>query len=203
MTELLIPGEEEEGTESIRKKYFTSFDAQAFGGNICDYEKKVLGIQGVGAAIVTPVWNGGGTVKVTILDSEHNRANEQLLERVQQTIDPTQDGQGVGLAPVGHIVTVDTPSEFKIDINMEIVYDASYGFEILKAQISGEIEKYLKELREFWSKDEVLTIRRTQIESRVIGITGIIDIAQSKLNGKSENIILSKEYIPVVGVITA
>lgn len=150
-------------------------------------------IQGVGAVMVTPVWNGGGTVKITILDSEHNRANERLLERVQQVIDPAQDGMGVGLAPIGHIVTVDTPSEFKIDINLEIVYDAGYGFEILKTQISGEIENYLKELRECWSKDGVLTIRRTQIESRVIGIAGIIDIAQSKLNGKTENIILNKE----------
>lgn len=203
LTELLVPGEEEEGTESIRGKYFASFDAQAFGGNIRDYEKKVLDIQGVGAAIVTPVWNGGGTVKVTILDSECSRANERLLERVQQTIDPTQDGGGVGLAPVGHIVTVDTPSEFRIDINMEIAYDTGYDFESLKTQIYGEIGNYLKELRERWSKDEALTIRRVQIESRIIGIDGIIDIIQSKLNGKEENIILNKEYIPVMGVVTA
>ncbi len=203
LTELLIPGKEEEETEAIREKYFASFDAQAFGGNIRDYEKKTLDIQGVGAAMVTPVWNGGGTVKVTILDSEYNRANERLLERVQRTIDPTQDGWGAGFAPIGHVVTVDTPSELKIDVNLEITYDTGYEFEDLKSQISEAIENYLKELREHWSKDEALTIRRTQIESRIIGITGIIDILQSKLNGKAENIILSKEYIPVMGVVAA
>lgn len=58
LTELLIAGEDEEDTETLRKRYLESFDAQAFGGNRADYMKKVNSISGVGACKVTRVWNG-------------------------------------------------------------------------------------------------------------------------------------------------
>jgi len=70
ITELLIPARDEEETEALRKRYFDSFNMKAYGGNISDYKLKVHEIEGVGAVKVTPVWNGGGTVLLTILDSD-------------------------------------------------------------------------------------------------------------------------------------
>lgn len=58
LTEVLIPGEDEEETEHLRQRYFDSFDKQAFGGNRADYLAKVRGIDGVGDVKVTRVWNG-------------------------------------------------------------------------------------------------------------------------------------------------
>jgi len=40
-TEILIPGEDEEETETFRTRYFNSFDRIAFGGNRADYIDKV------------------------------------------------------------------------------------------------------------------------------------------------------------------
>lgn len=57
LTEILIPGEDEEDTEVLRKRYFDSFYAQAFGGNRADYLSKVRGINGVGDVKVTRIWN--------------------------------------------------------------------------------------------------------------------------------------------------
>ena len=48
LTDLLIPGEDEEDTEHFRQRYFDSFNAQAFGGNRADYLAKVRAIDGVG-----------------------------------------------------------------------------------------------------------------------------------------------------------
>jgi len=58
LTEVLIPGEDEEDTEVLRQRYFDSFNEQTFGGNRSDYLSKVKGIEGVGAVKVTRVWNG-------------------------------------------------------------------------------------------------------------------------------------------------
>lgn len=58
LTEVLIPGEEEEETEALRQRYFSSFNEKAFGGNRRDYLNKVSGIDGVGGLKVTRVWNG-------------------------------------------------------------------------------------------------------------------------------------------------
>ena len=107
LTELLIPGEDEEDTEEFRQRYFDSLDPQSFGGNIADYKQKVKSIQGVGGVKVYPVWNGGGTVKLVVLDSEYKKPTTELIDLVQTTIDPIQNqGTGLGLAPVGHVVTV-------------------------------------------------------------------------------------------------
>lgn len=58
LTEVLIPGEDEEGTEELRQRYFSSFDSRAFGGNVKDYLEKANAIPGVGCTKVTRVWNG-------------------------------------------------------------------------------------------------------------------------------------------------
>lgn len=202
LTALLVPGTEEEGTESIREKYFASFEGQEFGGNKRDYKKKTLEIPGVGAVKVYPVWNGGGTVKLTILDSEYNKANAYLLSKVQQEIDPSQDGGGTGIAPIGHVVTVDTPEEYAVNVDADAVYDTGYGFETLGTQISEIIDNYLRELREGW-QEQAVVVRKTQIESRILGITGIVDITRIALNGKEENIIMDEGDIPVLGEVVA
>jgi len=58
LTEVLIPGEDEEDTEVFRQRYFDSFNEQTFGGNQADYLAKVRSIEGVGGVKVTRVWNG-------------------------------------------------------------------------------------------------------------------------------------------------
>ncbi len=147
LTELLIPGEDEEETEDLRKRYFASFDANAFGGNRADYLEKTNAVPGVGRTKVTRVWNrdcspkdmipaeeveiwyngikdslegnvrswldrvlytarekkmtAGGTVLLTIIDSEFGAASDALVRTVQTVIDPEENaGEGYGIAPV-------------------------------------------------------------------------------------------------------
>ena len=59
LTEILIPGEDEEETEDLRQRYFDSFNEKSFGGNAQDYLEKVNAIAGVGSTKVTRVWNAG------------------------------------------------------------------------------------------------------------------------------------------------
>lgn len=199
LTELLIPGEDEEDTELFRKKYFDSFHSQAFGGNKKDYIDKTMAVPGVGAVKVTPVWNGGGTVKLTILDAGYGKADGVLLERVQQELDPKQDGKGEGTAPIGHVVTVDTPQEFSIEVSVQAVYDTGYGFEALHSRMVQAVKSYMGQLRELWAEQDSLVVRTAQIEARLLAIDGMIDITSVALNGKTENIILAEGELPVCG----
>ena len=57
LVELLIPGEDEEETETFRQRVLAAMQGQAFGGNIADYKAKVLDIDGVSAVKVYPAWN--------------------------------------------------------------------------------------------------------------------------------------------------
>lgn len=202
LTELLIPGEDEEDTEALRDRYFQSFDAKTFGGNRKDYIQKTNAIQGVGATKVTPVWNGGGTVLLTIIDANFNKASDALVKAVKDAIDPIPEGTGMGLAPIGHTVTVETVDNVNVDISVNIVFDPSYTFAGVKPRIEQLIGEYLLELRKQWALTDSLVVRISQIESRLLSVQGIIDVLDTRINGVAENLVLNEKQIPLLGVIS-
>lgn len=202
LTEILIPGEDEEETERFRKRYLESFEPQAFGGNIKDYEEKTMSISGVGAVKVTPVWAGGGTVRLTILDSIYSSATSTLIETVQEIIDPTQDGSGLGLAPIDHIVTVDAPTQILINITTVVELDNT-EWNNIKGEVERILEEYLLELRKEWATNPSVTVRIAQIESKILTVKGVVDIGSTAINGNQENFALDKYQVPVFGSIEA
>ena len=199
ITELLIPGEDEETDDELRNRYYETINEKAFAGNIADYKKKTKEIQGVGAVKVTPIWDGGGTVKLTILDSEFKKASNVLIEQVQNTICPQKSNLGIGLAPIGHVVTVDTAEETKIDVSANVSITEGSSIDIVKQEVKKQIENYLSELRENWENETNLIVRISQIESRILNIDAVIDISNVKINGNAANIELTEMQIPVQG----
>ena len=197
LTETLIPGEDEEDTEHLRQRYRDSFDVQAFGGNIKDYEEKVLMLPGVGAVKVDPVWQGGGTVKLTILDSEFNEASPTLIDSVQAAIDPTKDHTGQGIEPIGHVVTVVSAVVKNVYVACTLYLD---GIDLgnIKDKIDEVLENYLLELRKLWSDSETIIVRIAQIETRILSISPkILDIQDTKINGAESNYTIAANEIPV------
>lgn len=246
LTEVLIPGESEEDTEDLRKRYFDSFSEKAFGGNVQDYLEKTNAIAGVGSTKVTRVWNGdiqpaamipnakvkawyaeikktvstevlnwlsavytaaeqkklttGGTVLLTIVNSDYGVASDTLIQTVQNTIDPPeQAGNGYGLAPIGHVVSVKGAVGVPITVKAKITFDTGYSWSNLQNSIDAAIESYLLELRKSWADTSYLIVRVSQIETRLLGISGIIDIDDTQINGSTDNITLGAYEIPVFG----
>lgn len=199
LTDLLIPGEDEEDVTSLRSRYFSSFETKPYGGNKKDYIQKTNAISGVGATKVTPVWNGGGTVLLTILNSEYNKASSTLIKTVQDEIDPTQDGTGLGIAPIGHIVTVQTVEEVQINVKATFGFEEGYSFNTLKTTIQDVINSYLLELRKNWANQNNTIVRISQIETKILQIEGIVDIQNTKINNSSSNLTLTEYQIPTMG----
>ena len=203
LTDILIPGEDEETDESLRQRYFESLVSQAYGGNIADYKQKVSALPGVGGVKVESVWNGGGTVKLIILDSEYNKPSDTLINEIQTAVDPVQNqGKGYGIAPIGHVVTVVGVDEVEIDVEPQITLQTGYTWEDVKPAVETAINDYFAELRSQWADSQTLVIRISQIEVRILAITGIVDIQNTKLNGQQQNIELGPYEIPVLGEVT-
>lgn len=199
ITELLIPAEDEEDTEAFRKRYFDTFNAKAYGGNKQDYINRTNAIGGVGATKVIPIWNGGGTVKVVILDSEFNPANNELIKKVQKELDPSRDGTGAGIAPIGHVVTVATVDKVSVNVSAKITFESGYNFNGLKTEISKAISAYLLELRKTWAESESLTVKISQLNTRITAIKGVSDIEGTTINGKNTNLVITAYSVPVDG----
>ncbi len=202
LTELLIPGEDEESTESLRARYFDSLQTQAFGGNIADYKAKTNALSGVGGTKVYPVWNGGGTVKLVIIDSTFSTPSSELISTVQTAIDPTQNqGQGEGIAPIGHVVTVAGVQNATVSIETAITYKAGWSWDESRPYIEQEIDRYFKELAQTWADSDTLIVRISQLETRILNAAGVLDVADTKLNASAANLELDEDEIPVRGTI--
>ena len=202
ISELLIPAEDEEETEDFRKRYFDSFASQSFGGNIADYKEKVKAISGVAGVKVMPVWQGLGTVKLTILAGDYDVPSAELIQQVQEKIDPAENtGKGYGIAPIGHKVTVEGVSALSIDIQTNITYQSESGwnYQASKSYIEKALDDYFKELAKEWEAQKELVVRISQIETRLLNAPGILDIQKTKLNGQDDNLILGEMQIPKRG----
>lgn len=200
LTELLILGEDEEETESLRERYFDSLESQSFGGNIADYKEKTKQLPGVGGVKVYPVWDGGGTVKLVIIDSTYNVPSSTLIDSVQTAVDPIQNqGKGVGFAPIGHVVTVEGVSATSIDISTNIIYQDGWTWADIEPYVHEAIDDYFHELASSWENESNLIVRISQIEIRILNVAGVLDIADTTINGLAQNFILGADSIPVRG----
>lgn len=210
---VIVPGENEEETEAFRKRYLESFQTQAYGGNIADYQEKVNAIKGVGGVKVYPVWDGGGTVKVVFMTSEHKPPEAEFVSEVQEALDPVPYHQhGVGIAPIGHRVTVEAAAQSAVNIGLNIKFLGTDTFSTCLADITATIQAYFDELNKGWQDTEVVTtsryenrgivIRISQIESRLLARPYVADISHTTLNGTEENVELANNALATIGTIS-
>lgn len=202
IADILIPGEDEESDDDLRKRYFESLESQAFGGNQADYKNKVEQIPGVGPVKVFPVWNGGGTVKVVIVSSEWGVPSAELVSQVQTQIDPLENqGEGLGLAPIGHQVTVAGAQGIAINVAFVLTLEG-VTWDAVKPHVETVIQTYFDALVQTWADSNNLVVRISQIESQILNVDGVIDISGTQLNGGTANISLTATQIPVLGDVT-
>lgn len=198
ITEVLIPGEDEEDTEVFRQRYFDSLQSQAFGGNIADYKQKIKAIDGVGGVKVyrAEEWNGAGTVKLVIQTSEYKVPSVEFISDIQTQVDPLQNqGEGIGIAPIGHQVTVFGVNETEISLEADFEFADGYDFESVKPYVFEVLESYFEELNQNWENQTGIIVYSMQIGARLLNVQGILDISNIKINGESGNLQLDKDAV--------
>ena len=195
-TAVIIPGDDEEETEHFRQRYFESLTSQAYGGNIAQYKEWCMSVPGVGAVRVTPVIIGGGTVGIELLGSDMMPASDELADQVRLLLTPNEDGDGTGLAPIGHTVLVFSPDTNEIGIKGKLLCEG--GLEAASANAKKAAEDYLQSLREDWENGDPV-VRYTKLLAAVSRAKGVIDVSNLTLNGGTDNIKCSG--VPVPGTI--
>ncbi|ERT61254.1 baseplate J/gp47 family protein [Megasphaera vaginalis (ex Srinivasan et al. 2021)] len=206
ITKLITPGEDEENTETFRKRYIQALKSKAYGGNNADYMEKVLAIPGVGGCKNYRAWAGGGTVKVVIVNTEFNQPTQDMIQEVQTALDPVvNQGEGYGLAPIGHKVTVIGASTVPINITATVQLDSGYTIDNVQNSINTAIDSYLLKQRKAWTtqiSNQFITLRSAFIISAILDVPHIADVAGVTINGQSTKIDLTSEQIPTLGKVT-
>lgn len=211
ITEIVAPARDEETDDHLRDRLLSADDWIAYGGNIADYLAMLSKISEVGAGQVYPVWNGAGTVKLVIVDNNLMPASADLVKKVKNIIDPADsEGQGYGLAPIDHQVTVLAPTPLTVNIAATVNIDGTHGVDIVKAKIKTAIEQYFNSLRRNWNtinpetgRGYAQTIYRSKILSQIMMVDGVVNASVPTLNESDQDITLvfnnQTSQLPVLG----
>lgn len=177
-------GSDEETDSELRARYYEFISHPITSGNKWQYIMWAKSVDGVGDAKCQPLWNGNGTVKVIIVDSEKQLAPTELIDRVTNYIEEQQ--------PIGAELTVVTASEKSVDISCKLDCEPS-SVDIIKANI----EKYLRDIS--FSKGYV---SYAKIGQTIMDTAGVADYTDLRINGGIVNIPVAETEIAVLGVVS-
>ncbi|MDP4098983.1 baseplate J/gp47 family protein [Paenibacillus sp. P96] len=195
-------GTDVESDQLLLERFYAKVRNQGTSGNKAHYIEWANEIAGVGGVKVQPLWQGPGTVAVYLLDTDKQAASEDIVKAVQQSIDPTQDGQGEGKAPAGPIVTVMAATEIPINVSVKVQRTAEQPSTLPEVQrkIEDGVREYLKTLA--FNADDPL-VRYTRIASILLDIPIIIDYSDLLVNGMSnQNIEIKTGQVAVLGTVS-
>lgn len=207
ITSILKPAQDDESDDSYKERIKIRLNQKGFGGNIQDYKDYFSeNITGTSEPKVYPVWNGGGTVKISVLDSEFNPISDEFKALIKQELDPEEyTGQGIGIAPIGHKVTVDTPQEVVVNISADVTLEDVTVGQII-THVTESLEKYFYETRKTWVNYETIRIFVAQVISRILETQGIQNVTNVMLNEQSEDLAFTStaeaQFVPVLGEVT-
>lgn len=127
------------------------------------YTSTISTVSGTVAAWLTAVYTAakekkltvGGTVKLVIMASDYKAPTPTLLEEIQTAIDPEQNaGEGLGLAPIGHVVHVTGVTPEEVDIELHLTYASGWDWEAVKSYVEAVIDAYFVELSQDWASSD-------------------------------------------------
>lgn len=159
-------------------------------------------LRSVYAAAADKLLTVGGVVRLVLLAADNGAPSAELLAQVQELLDPEQNaGEGLGLAPIGHVVKVEGVQLEPVNLELHLTYTPGWDWESAKSYVEAVIDAYFAELAAGWAEADFLTVRISQIESRILAgcATMVADIGGTKINGREANLPLGPDSIPKRG----
>ncbi len=201
------PAEDAETDEELRLRTKNHLNYLSFGGNISDYIEKVNTLDGVGNVKVFPAWQHNGSVLLSVVDPTFSPITEEFAENLKEQIDPEESsGQGIGIAPIGHYVTVTTPVEETVDVTLNVKIDENAVSGEITSEIEEVLQEYVDSVRRNFAQDVTLAIYRARIIERILdSISDVLNVTDVLLNNLDSDVIytdeglLGHQYLPKLG----
>lgn len=174
-------GADEETDSALRERFSEYVSRPITSGNKWQYIAWAKEISGVGDAKCQPLWNGNGTVKVIVVDTDMQPASETLLSRVREHIEQQH--------PIGAEVTVAAATVLQINVACHVISDSD-----ATESIKNNINNYLKSV-----SFKAGYVSYAKIGEAILHSDGVIDYEDLRVNGGNENIPVSETESAVLG----
>ena len=174
-----------ESDEELRERFIKVVNNPSTSGNKAHYEEWALETNGVGRAVVYPLWDksngldGRGTVKVMVIGNDNKPVSEDIIENCRLHIEENM--------PIGVKLTVTTPTNLDITITSCINLKEGYLVEEIQEEFEAKLNEYLK------SVTNELTY--SKVYGLLANIAGVEDISNLNINDNNINISIADDKI--------
>ena len=168
-----------ETDEDLRKRFVKVVNNPSTSGNKNHYEEWALEVNGVGRAVIYPLWDGNGTVKVMIIGNDNKPVTEEVIEDCKTHITENM--------PIGCQLTVITPSLLNITIKANIGLKEGYELEDVKLEFEASLNEYLK--------DVTNELTYSKVYGLLVNLAGIGDVNNFLINDNNINITISEDKV--------
>lgn len=180
-------GFDEETDDELRERLLFKVQQPATSGNCNDYIEWGTSVEGVGHITVVPLWNGNGTVKLLVTDSNGQPASTELLNKVSAKVEE--------MHPIGATVTVIAPSVLGLTIALKPTKGGGDADAIKKVLNDYFLSKQYTEKKVSYAKVGQLIIENSDT-------TLVEDYDDLTINGATANVGVGTDEIPSVTEVT-
>lgn len=182
-------GRDTENDQSLLDRLLLKVREPSTSGNTNHYCQWALEVPGIGDVKIFPLWNGPGTVKIVVVNSEKKSACAALVSDTAQYIETVR--------PIGADVTVESAIEKQINVSAKVTL--ANGFTI------GQVQESLQSALIGYIKDTAFTetyVSYAQIGRLLLAVSGVGDYNNLLVNDTQGNILLTEEEVPVMGAVS-
>lgn len=181
-----IGGVDIESDDELKARYLLKVRKPITSGNKYHYELWATEVEGVSAARVHPLWNGNGTVKVVIVDTEGRAPAPDIVAATAAHIEEQR--------PIGATVTVVAVTEVLVDIAVTLTLAGDLLPEDVQDAIVRSLDAYLVDAGEL--------VRYSHVANAIIDTEGVVDYEGLTLNGGTANVPIDSDSVAVAGAVT-
>ena len=202
-------GQDEETDDELRARTLDYINNTSFGGNIADYVNKVISMDGVGNVKVFPAWNydetnsHNGSVLVVPVSSTYDPLSQAAINNIKEELDPDEyTGLGYGIAPIGHYVTVMTPTEADVNFYITVEKNEERSEGEVTTIIENAINDFIDSKRRDYSQGETIHIFSSEVIARLmdedVSPEYISNVVEIRLNGVANRDIYYNDVVSSV-----
>ncbi|MBP3932050.1 MAG: baseplate J/gp47 family protein [Peptostreptococcaceae bacterium] len=175
-----------ETDEDLRKRFVKVVNNPSTSGNKAHYEEWALEVDGVGRAIVYPLWNGNGTVKVMIVGNDNKSVSGDIINNCKLHIEENM--------PIGCQLTVTTPSPLNVSVKANIELKEGYDIEDIKLDFEPSLNEHLKGV--------TTELTYSKVYGLLVNHSGVEDVTNFTINDNNINISISEDKIINISEVT-
>lgn len=217
LSTVITPARAREENDSLKERYYKTFNLEAFGGNLADYRKYMENFSGVGQVQIYPRTEITDNIVLSCVDPSNQPISKDYQKTIKKELDPENyynngnntEGMGLGVVPIGHKVTVTAPIEVPIDVNVSVIIGQTAYFPTVKQNIETSIKAYINQVQKLWSDGNGAysqVIYYNKVLSATIDAQGVTNVTTCTINGGTSDIVLEQsktsQSIPKIGTVT-